>query len=230
MSYPENPNTIIIKNKYYPNGLREIDVWNYYQKAKRDILKQTKMRDLLFFIMVDLNRGVVRKKIGGQYIRLTPENYDKIITGRTLSIHSTMNSYENFGIIDVDISEGEGIKWAKKATSDVYEYAMDKIPFVDTVTIRFTGKTSFHVVCNFKRKLKIDAIKFLLERSLKEADFSKVYTIGGKRRDGIPNLDLNRNCLRCNYISLHSLSVIGLRCIEVPYNKLLSFDPQNAKV
>ena len=38
MGYPKNPDSIVLKNKYYPNGLKEIDIWNYYQKNKRNML------------------------------------------------------------------------------------------------------------------------------------------------------------------------------------------------
>ncbi len=54
MSYPENPETIVIKNKYYPRGIREIDIWNYYQSVRRGLIDQTFNRDLLFFFMVSL--------------------------------------------------------------------------------------------------------------------------------------------------------------------------------
>ena len=39
MSYPQNPETLVIQNKYYPKGLREIDIWNYYQKNKNLLFK-----------------------------------------------------------------------------------------------------------------------------------------------------------------------------------------------
>jgi hypothetical protein len=61
MAYPKNPDTIVLRNSYYPNGLREIDVWNYYQKVKRDILDETKSRDVMLGIMVDVNKPVLRR-------------------------------------------------------------------------------------------------------------------------------------------------------------------------
>jgi hypothetical protein len=38
------------------------------------------------------------------------------------------------------------------------------------------------------------------------------------------------NKLRGNYITLDSLSVMGLRCMEVDYNNLMSFDPRKAMI
>ncbi|MGD2072474.1 MAG: hypothetical protein PVG65_03195 [Candidatus Thorarchaeota archaeon] len=230
MGYPEHPDTIIIKNKYYPRGMREIDVWNYYQSVKRDLLKETFNRDLLFFIMANVNKPIVRRRAGSGYIRLTPKNYDTIITGRSISIHSAMKNIETFGIIDIDIDPSDGFKWARKVTKDTYDFVMDKIPIIRTAQIRFTGKDSFHIICDLGRRAKIDSIRFLLRKFLSESELAKVYTVSGKRTRGVPNLDLAPNKFRGNYITLHSLSVLGLKCMEVPYTKLLRFDQTDARI
>jgi len=231
MGYPQNPNTIVIKNRLYPKGITELMIWNYYQKVKGPLLNSVANRDLMFFISTDINSTIIRRKIKTGYIRLTQSNYDTLITGRTLSIHSAMKGYEDFAIIDVDLHPNDGFSWAKDATRNVYEYVMDKIPIIRKVSIRYTGKGAFHIVCNFGRKNKVDASRFLLEKFLRESPLSKIYTINEKKaRAGIPNLDLNRNCLNCNYITLHSLSIFGLRCMEVPYNKLLSFNLMSARI
>lgn len=164
MGYPENPETIILRNEYYRNGLKEIDVWNYYQSVKRELLNETKSRDVMLGIMVDVNKPVLRRKGKGQdWIRLTPQNYDQVITGRTLTVYSSMGNYEDIGILDIDVTNYDGFKWARKATNDVYEFVMDKMPIVRSAQIRFTGKTSFHIICNFNRKMKIDSIRFYLK-------------------------------------------------------------------
>ena len=230
MSYPKNPDTIVVKNEFYPSGLREIDIWNYYQSVKVPLLTETRNRDLMFYIMTSVNKPIIKRKVEDGYIRLNPKNYDRLITGRTVSIHSAMGSYEDFGILDIDVDPRDGFKWSIEATRRTYEFVMDKIPLVRTAQIRFTGKTSFHIKCNFARKMKIVVIKDLLERFLRNTELAKVYQIGGKRTLGIPNIDMDRNCLRCNYITLNSLSILGLRCMEVPYNKLMSFNPRMARI
>lgn len=231
MAYPENPNTIILKNKYYPNGLKEIDVWNYYQKNKKSILDETQSRDVMLGIMVDVNKSILRRKGKGKdWIRLTTRNYDEVITGRTLTIYSSMNSYEKFGIIDIDVTEYDGFNWAKKVALDVYDFVMDKMPIVSTAKIRFTGKTSFHIICEFRIKMKIDSIRFLLQKFLQSSDLAKVYTISGKRSAGIPNLDLSPNKYRGNYITLNSLSLIGLKCIDIDYTQVNNFNKNKARI
>jgi hypothetical protein len=230
MALPKHPETIVIKNKFYPRGLKEIDIWNYYQKVKKQILQETFNRNLMFSIMVDVNQTIIRRKSKVGFIRLTPSNYDNIITGRTVAIYPEMSAYENFGIIDIDIDPSDGFKWAKKTTFDVYNFVMDKMPLVTTATIKFTGKTSFHIICHFRNKMKVDSIRFLLRKFLRESELARVYTIEMKRRAGIPNLDLAPNKFRGNYIALNSLSIWGLRCMEVPYSGLINFDPKKAKI
>jgi len=230
MSYPENPNTIVIQNRFYSQGLREIDIWNYYQKAKTNIIRETKSRDVMFFIMVDKNKPIVRRKGTQGLIRLNPTNYDTVITGRTVSLHSAMGAIEDFGIIDIDVDPSDGFRWSKEVTRRVYDFVMDKMPIIRTAQIRFTGKQSFHIKCDFGRKMKIDVVRFLLAKFLRESELSKVYTIEGKRRPGIPNLDMAPNKIRGNYITLNSLSVWGLKCMEVSYSSLMSFDPMMARI
>jgi hypothetical protein len=231
MAYPQNPETIILKNKFYPKGLKELDIWNYYQSVKGPMLNATRNRDLMFAIMTDLNKPVLRRKgAGGKYIRLTPQNYDQMITGRTVAIYSSMNMYEQTGIIDIDIDPRDGFRWAKQAASATYDFVLDKMPIVNTASILFTGKTSFHIVCNFKQKMKIDTMRFMLQKFLRNSDLARVYTIEAKRRPGVPNLDLSPNKIKGNFITKNSLSILGLKCMEVPYNKLSSFDPNMARL
>jgi len=230
MSYPENPKTIVVKNKFYSKGLREIDVWNHYQKVKRHLLAETKNLDLMFVIMTDVNKPVMVRKFRGKTIRLTPQNYDELITGRTVSIHNSMGSISTYGIIDIDVDPRDNFRWAIKAATDTYDFVMDKMPIVKKASIRFTGKSSFHIVCDFERRMKVDTMRFLLQKFLNESEIARIYQVGGKRKSGIPNLDLGRNCLRCNHIALHALSIWGLQCMEVPYMNLQRFNPREAIV
>lgn len=230
MGYPKNPDTIVVKNNFYPQGLTELDVWTYYDKNRGKFLQTTKNRDLTAIIMVEQNKPVLRRNLGGKTIRLTPQNYDKIITGRTVAFYSAMTATEQFGIIDIDVDPRDGFRWAKQATIDVFDFVMDKMPLVRKANIIFTGKTSFHIICDFGKKMKVDTIRFLLQKFLRNSDLANKYTIEAKRRSGIPNLDLSPNKIRGNYITLHSLSMIGLRCMEVEYHQINSFDPRRARI
>lgn len=226
MSIPKNPETIIVKNKYYPDGLKEIDIWNYYQKNKNLILRETLGRELIVFFATDVNKTIVIRKVRDKLIYLNPSNYDNIISGRTLSIHSTMHRENSFGIIDIDVDD---IDVAKEAVIDVVP-VIEKAPFVEDVKIRFTGKSSFHIVCYFRRPLIIDKVKILIKNFLEDSTLSNNYDIEYKRRKGITNLDLAPNKYRGGYITLGSLSTIGLRCVEVPLRSINRFRKESSEI
>lgn len=224
MGNPNNPDSIIIKNKFYPKGLKSIDIWNYYQLNKPRILNEIRNRDIMLAIMVELNKPIMKRKISGKKIKLMNSNYDKIITGRTTTIYSTMNIYEDLAIVDIDTID---FKKAKNITMEIYDI-MKSFPFNDSVKIKFTGKTSFHVICKLKRKIKIDIIRNLLEEFLNKQNFN--YDIGHKKIGKNPLLDISPNKYQGAFITTHSLSIIGLRCMEIPFNKLSSFSKYQSTI
>lgn len=228
MSYPENPQTVILKNKYYPRGLREIDVWEYYHYKKSRILEQTRNRDLMFVIMTELNKPVIlRRGKTTRFLRLNNSNYDDLIHGRSITIYSTMRRSEDIAIIDIDCND---FRKAQLAALETYEYAMEKIPIIRSAQIRYTGKTGFHIFCELVRKINIDSSRSLFRKFLLESNLSNKYTVGYKRTRGIPNLDLSPNKYLGAYITLHSLSILGLKCMEVDHGDVLSFNPYKAKI
>ncbi|OQB41578.1 MAG: hypothetical protein BWY04_00758 [candidate division CPR1 bacterium ADurb.Bin160] len=228
MTYPEHEKTIVLKNNFYPSGLKEIDIWNYYQENKSLILEETKNRNVMFFIFVDLNKSIILRKKENKYIQLNKNNFDKLITGRTVSIHSSMRSQENFGILDIDFHNFEK---TKQCTEDVYQYAMNHIPIIKNIKIRYTGKDGFHLFLHFKKKYNIDSIRtLLLNQFLLKSHLKEKYTIGFRRTTETPNIDLSSNKNEGNFITLGSLSVFGLRCMEISFDQLKIFQKINAKI
>jgi hypothetical protein len=227
MSYPDHPQEIVLKNEFYPKGLKEIDIWNYYIRTKSLILEQTENRDLMFEMIINGQRLIKRKSPEGGFLRLTPGNYEHMIHGRLLAIHAAMGQYEYSGIVDIDC---DNFNLAREATEKTYEYIMERMPLIKKADIRFTGKTGFHIHCDFGKKVNIDIIRMLLLKSLSYTKELSDYTVGFKRKPGIPNLDLSPNKFKGNHIVLGSLSLIGLRCMEVRYNELDSFQKNKARI
>jgi hypothetical protein len=228
MPYPKHPEAILIKNEFYVDGLKEIDVWNYYQYVKDKLIVEVSGRDLMIFVAIDVNRTtVLRKGKTTNFVRLNRSNWDDTFHPRMLSIHSTMHNTEEIGIIDID---GEDFKRNKQATIDTYEYVTSKFPFIDSAFIKFTGKNSFHVVCNLKRLTYIDSVKIMFENYLTKSELSRDYFIDEMRRADktVPNLDLSSNKWRGGYITLHALSTLGLRCMKVDPGKIRSFKKEDA--
>jgi len=220
LSYPKNPKQIVIRNKFYPKGLTEGQIYNYYQDTKYQLLQQVRNRDVSLWIGVELNKLVIRKNIRNKPIRLNSSNYDTVLTGRTISIHSSMGMYEDISIIDIDT---DNFKEAKFATLQVYQFALEKIPIINEAKIIFTGKTSFHIHLKFAKKMNINIIRNLLRKYLLESDLMRQYTVSAKRTKGIVNLDLSSNKFKGNFITPYSLSIIGLRSIILRPNELMSF-------
>lgn len=221
-SYPNNPETIILKNEYYPSGLTQLDVYEYYINNKLNILKAVKNREVMFFLQTN-NDIIIKRKINNNFIRLNNSNYEKFITGRTLSIHSTINKRDNIGIIDID---SDNFDEAKKVTGEVFDY-LSRIFIGDTLQIRFTGKTSFHIVKYFDRQKSVANIKSLLFDRLSEK-FNGIYNLTQKTI--YPKIDLSSNKFHGGFITLNSLSILGLKCMEIKRNQLNSFNKRFAKI
>lgn len=227
MSYPKNPYEIIVKNEYYPSGLKEVDIWNYYQTNKINILKETLGKTLIVFFATSLNKTtVLRKNKSKGLIRLTPTDYNTIVNGRTLSFHSVMDRYSKYGIIDIDT---DNFDKAKDTVIDIYN-VMEKAKFTKDLQIRFSGKKSFHLKVDLNGEFRIENIKKIIFNHLIENNIQQKYTISHKRFRNIPNIDLNRNVYNAGYITLHSLAITGLKCMEVPLKKVKSFRKEDAKI
>ncbi len=226
MTYPEHPENILLKNEFYRSGLKEIDVYTYYQNNKNRILNEVKDRNVIFFISTDINKIVVLRNIKGKEIKLTKSNFDTFVHPRVLSIHSTMNISEKIAIIDIDVNNWD---LAKKATLDTFLWAI-KFPPVLDAKIRYSGKQSFHIFCELRRKYQIDDIRYMFRNELQKSDFvkEKGYTVEHKRSPGIPNLDLSSNKKKGGFITLYSLSTIGLKCMEVPFHRVVRFEKRMA--
>ena len=137
-----------------------------------------------------------------------------------------MNRAEDIGIIDIDMDD---FRWAKITTNDVYDF-VKKIDFIKESQIRFTGKTSFHIYCKLHRKKNIDLKIELFREELIESELSNKYTIASRRRPGIPNLDLSSNKVNGGFITLYSLSILGLPCMNVNQRELFNFRPEKYRI
>jgi hypothetical protein len=61
MGKPANPTTVILKNKFYSQGLREVDVWMYYHQVKRQLIAENVGLQMMVYIMVEKNRPIIRR-------------------------------------------------------------------------------------------------------------------------------------------------------------------------
>jgi len=228
MGYPKHLESVLVQNQFYPDGLKEIDCWNYYESVKDKLIPEISGRDLMIFIATRVNETtVLRKGKLTNFVRLNRSNWDDTFHARMLSIHSTFHNTEEIGVIDID---SDDFKKNKQAAIDVYEHVTSKFSFIDSAFIKFTGKNSFHIVCNLKRPTYIDSVKIMFSNYLERSELNKKYFIdNARRRDkSIPNLDLSSMKWRGGFVSLHSLSTLGLRCTKVFPDKIMSFKKEDA--
>ena len=212
MGFPMNPDKII------HNNLREIDIYNHYIKYKIKILEWCKNRNVMFYIATE-NGLVIKRKINGFFYKLTKDNFESIITGRTLSIHCNMRDREDIGIIDIDTSDFiEG----KNATIELYDYVWKECGH--DCEIQYTGKESFHIIVKFKEKRQIDDIRKYLIDILNIERFAWKYNINKTRSNERVNIDL----LACNkingsWICPYALSIEGRVARIIPRHIILNF-------
>ena len=227
MTYPKNPDSIVTK-LFYPSGLTEKKIWEYYQENKNNIIEQNKNRNVMIFILLDDGSLVVRKRWKEVPIKLTPSNYDEILSGRSISVNSLMRPIESIAIVDVDSSNFEH---NKEATKTVFRALSQKSSFIEECSIRYTGKTGFHIFCQLNKKMNINVIKIILKKLLiNNNEVISKYTVQSKRGSTKPNIDLTSNRVGGGFITLGSLSIFGLRCMEVNPNNIMSFKQLDAKI
>ena len=153
-------------------------------------------------------------------------DYDDVVSGRSVSFHNVMNKYSSYGIIDIDTDD---FNKAKDLAAELYQLFYNQ-KFVYDSKVIYTGKNSFHIRVYFNNDYKIDYIKDRLLSVLNESKLRNEYTIKAKREKNTPNLDLQRNVYNAGYIAINSLSVDGLKCIELEPKKIRWFRKDQAKI
>lgn len=227
MSKPTNPYTVIIKNKFYPDGLTEDDIYTYWLDNKNNILNHTKNRYVFFYLSPNLNQSVVRRyeTIDKSY-QLTLNNYEKLLSGRIVGVISVMNQREDFGIIDVDYKTGEELDFSessfnntKSAVKDIYQYFSRLYP----AKILYTGKVGFHVIVKFNNKLTPDTINDILTKQIKSSELVKKYNFG-KKVNNIVSIDLSPNKKNGGFITPYSINKFGLQSKFIEPEKIDTFN------
>jgi len=223
---PLNPNTIILKNHYYPKGLDEQKIYDYYLSQKTNLLNYIEGRTVSFFLLID-NKIVVKRNHKGSPIRLTHQNFEELITGRTLSIHinrSTRRS--NYIVIDIDAGTGTqlsklipAVKTIKLLTKQ-NEWLRKELYNEE---ILFTGN-GIHYILYFKTIYKIDPLRSKIIKILNSQDLYEV-VISKKKVHNVIQFDMVSNFLNSMHVSKYSLSKNGLQVIDFK-----NTNPQSYKI
>ena len=206
-SYPNNPFDVVLKNKYYPQGIREIDIYSYYIQSQKKILDWIDGRTVAFRIRLDEKTSVIRRKIDGSPIKLTPANFESIIHGRINSIYVEQPIMTDYFVIDIDPGAGLGRKDSLKIEKTCRKILSDNMDVKRFESIS-SSSIGIHLLGYMPRKynvsrLKLD-IKTILTNNINDQkvliDFSK------GRMAGAINLDLGSMARNQLHVSRYSLN------------------------
>lgn len=207
---PPHPEETVIKNWLYPKGLSEQDIWNYYQKNKKNILNWIGDRPVAFFLKIN-DILVLKRNIKGTPIKLNQDNYDEIITGRTLQIFVEHPDPSNYFVVDIDAGEIHSKKDIQEAAKTVIELL--KPLKIYSKEILFTSLKGLHVIGYLSKKESLDNIRDSIQNLLLKQDMYLVNKKGQRHKE--INLDLTPNYKRSIHLCRFSLTKEGLICDNI---------------
>lgn len=213
---PENPQTVLLRNKFYPNGLTEDMAYNYYMSVKNDILSYIGNRTVSFFLMIDGNI-VVKRNHKGQRIILNKRNYDVLVTGRTLCIHiNRFSNTTNYFVVDIDIGEELNLSKIVRPLETAQKLIEGDEKLKNEIKgkeVLFTGK-GIHYIVYLKRKYNIDDLRKYISGIL---SVQKDYDIASTRKVQSNQViyDMSSNFTNSMHISKFSLAKNGLKVLNL---------------
>lgn len=221
MPKPSEPDSIILKNNYYPTGLKSQDIYTYYLDNKKEIIKGADGRPVLLFLKFEqISKTIVKRKLNNKPIVLTNKNYEKIISGYTLSIsvESEYNGYLKEILLDIDQLGNITESYKKECVNDVYNYYKDDY---SEIKITNSGK-GYHIRINLNKKEKREIVYGRTLDQLKEKFENKYfvnYKYGSKKMKGI-NIDLSPMTNKGSLTIPYALCRNGLICKDITNNLL----------
>ncbi len=164
----ESIEKVLIKNNFYPEGITNFKLKEYYTQNKNKILTSVLDAPVLLFMMYDNSKEpTVVRKYNGDLIKLNSGNYDKLITNRVLSISYEPNHKNLFKLIfDLDCV-------GKKCNSDliraiddiIFKFDFEKIVVENKLTYKiFPSSTGFHLIFNNRDLTALNIKKSITSR------------------------------------------------------------------
>jgi len=207
---PPHPEQAVIRNWLYPHGLTEKDIWDYYQKNKKNLLDWIGDRTVAFFLKIN-DILVVKRNIGEKPIKLTQENFDELITGRTLQVLVERHDPTDYFVVDIDAGESHSRKEIIMASRVVVQL-LNPLQ-VEKWEVLFTSPKGIHVIGYLSKKDSLNNIRSSVEELLSQQN-DYLVNVKGRRHIEI-NLDLTPNYKRSIHICRYSLTKEGLICDDI---------------
>jgi hypothetical protein len=209
-SYPDNPTDIVLKNKFYPQGLTEEQIYNHYQTYKKKLLDWIHGRHVSFFLNIDGNT-IVKRKIDNKPITLTNENFNEILNGRTNVLTVEYPAVSNYWILDLDL----GLNITRSQLTTTIKKLLAHKPLTSSATKIEVLHSSFrgaHIIGYVEKKSIQQQRRFVLDAlSSLALDRYVVINTKGRQPDTI-NIDLSPMNDRGLHICRYSLTKEALIC------------------
>jgi hypothetical protein len=233
---PDHPEKIKIKSEYYPKGISEQEIYDYWKSVESKLLPALKDYYVMTYIQADGNIIRKRNDENGNPIKvITPEDYEKYIaTGGTVEVHTVLpEDRTKVAWVDIDPKGQVPFEKTKDITQEVSEMVGDMDQVSDT-QIRFSGGRGFHIIMTLHSPVEINQIKASLKETLlgyiEVKRDAKITTGVTKDPEGI-RLDISTlnklGSIRAPY-SLNATT--GLADVPLKIEDLATFQKDNARI
>ena len=167
--YPSHPDDIVIKNDYYPRGIKEVNIYNYYLSIKDKLINWIDGKRVAFLLRLSPKQTVLIRNQKGKPIHLTSHNFEDIITGRTNVIYVTEDGLVNNWVIDIDAGENINIIHVQKVL-DILQHELipnniDSLGIKKTEAI-LTSPQGIHLIGYLNHATNIDILRNQLSNEL----------------------------------------------------------------
>ena len=223
--FPSHPSDTVVKNKFYPRGLNERSIYNYYMSKKRELLEWIGDRNVSFLLKLSEKQTVLIRNQKGKPIYLTSSNFDNIITGRTNVIYVSHPELTTYWIVDIDVGPNLGMN-ACEQTLYILKEELRLKEIDDFPTKKYeqllTSTKGIHLIGHLNVATNIDLLREGLKNELTRIATrlnvkSKIqWTVNEKGREN-NKINFDLSCMYPNalHIAKHSLTKEFLICNDV---------------
>jgi len=212
--HPKHPDTVLIKNKFYPTGITEQQVYEYYMEVKDKLLDWIGTRYASFFLRMENGSMIVLRRKNENYFKLTKNNYEEVITGRTNIVLVQHPGITNYFIVDIDPGKDLGRTEALEASNFAYENLRKEFD-VKQWEMLTTSERGIHVIGYMSEQFNINILRTKVKDILTKNITKEKYIVDIKGRpSGYVNFDLTAMFKNRIHIAKHSLTKDFLICTD----------------
>jgi DNA ligase D-like protein (predicted 3'-phosphoesterase) len=235
----EHPDTVIFPpSEWYPEGLTERAIHDYYDKVSDRIINQYVQNDLdgMVILYVD-DRLVIKRnasievqamKIGDQ------EAFGRLNGGRAVEFHFAMGDEVKFLWLDLDPKPDFPWEDAREIAAELAERLSENAQGVIDTEIRFSGRDGFHIYAKLDHTIPVD------EARRRVAAITEDYITDKKDERLTASATKDPKMMRLDYSTLHKAGGLrcayslafptGLVCLPIPVNGMGTFEREEATI